>query len=196
MFIGLLAIVFKLFQMLTGLAIGMIDTPLAASMFSLAKNSSLGAVASKQPLLDQALKPNTKLSPTLLLRSSGCSLYFLNLVSPCKHPPFYGVTTLEPLISPPIPSFMLAPNMWKLISTFFRDMVATKQLIVRFISSTDQLADLLTKPISSNRFLQLRTKLNVLSIPLGLRGRVKDKFRNLQLDEIKEESPATAEDHC
>uniref|UniRef100_A0A2N9GZ91 Reverse transcriptase Ty1/copia-type domain-containing protein n=1 Tax=Fagus sylvatica TaxID=28930 RepID=A0A2N9GZ91_FAGSY len=79
---------------------------------------------------------------------------------------------------------------------FVRDMVAAKQLIVRFISSTDQLADLLTKPISSNRFLQLRTKLNVLSIPLGLRGRVKDKVRNLQLDEIKEESPAAAEDHC
>jgi hypothetical protein len=79
---------------------------------------------------------------------------------------------------------------------FVRDMVAAKQLIVRFISSTDQLADLLTKPISSNRFLQLRTKLNVLSIPLGLRGRVKDKVRNLQLEEIKEESLAAAEDHC
>ena len=73
---------------------------------------------------------------------------------------------------------------------FVRDMVASKQLIVRFISSTDQLADLLTKPISSNRFLQLRTKLNVLSIPLGLRGRVKDKDRDSpRLDEIKEESP-------
>ena len=79
---------------------------------------------------------------------------------------------------------------------FVSDMVASKHLIVRFISSTDQLADLLTKPISSNRFLQLRTKLNVLSIPLGLRGRVKDKVRNLQLDEIKEESPTAAEDHC
>ena len=72
---------------------------------------------------------------------------------------------------------------------FVRDMVASKQLIVRFISSTDQLTDLLTKPISSNWFLQLRTKLNVLSIPLGLRGRIKDKDRNSPLDEIKEESP-------
>uniref|UniRef100_A0A2N9I0S6 Reverse transcriptase Ty1/copia-type domain-containing protein n=2 Tax=Fagus sylvatica TaxID=28930 RepID=A0A2N9I0S6_FAGSY len=56
--------------------------------------------------------------------------------------------------------------------------------------NTNQLVDLLTKPISSNRFLQLRTKLNVLSIPLGLRGRVKDKDRDSpRLDEIKEESP-------
>ena len=58
---------------------------------------------------------------------------------------------------------------------FVRDMVAAKQLNVRFISSTDQLADMLTKPLSSSRFALLRAKLNVLSIPLGLRGRVKDK---------------------
>uniref|UniRef100_A0A2N9ESZ2 Reverse transcriptase Ty1/copia-type domain-containing protein n=1 Tax=Fagus sylvatica TaxID=28930 RepID=A0A2N9ESZ2_FAGSY len=57
---------------------------------------------------------------------------------------------------------------------FVRDMVANKSLNVRFVSSHDQLADLLTKPISSSRFALLRTKLNVLSIPLGLRGRVKD----------------------
>jgi hypothetical protein len=54
-------------------------------------------------------------------------------------------------------------------------MVAAKQLNVRFISSTDQLADVLTKPISSSRFALLRSKLNVLSVPLGLRGCVKDK---------------------
>ncbi len=58
---------------------------------------------------------------------------------------------------------------------FVRDMIASKALNVRFISSTDQLADLLTKRISSSRFAVLRTKLNVLSILLGLRGRVKDK---------------------
>ena len=63
---------------------------------------------------------------------------------------------------------------------FVRDMVASKALNVCFISSTDQLADLLTKPISSSRFAALRTKLNVLSIPLGLRGRVKDKHQLMQ----------------
>uniref|UniRef100_A0A2N9F539 Reverse transcriptase Ty1/copia-type domain-containing protein n=1 Tax=Fagus sylvatica TaxID=28930 RepID=A0A2N9F539_FAGSY len=65
---------------------------------------------------------------------------------------------------------------------FVRDMVANKCLNVRFVSSTDQLADLLTKPISSSRFALLRTKLNVLSIPLGLRGRVKDKSQSSQED--------------
>ena len=57
---------------------------------------------------------------------------------------------------------------------FVRDMVAAKTLDVRFISTRDQLADLLTKPISSSRFSLLRSKLNVLLIPFSLRGRVKD----------------------
>ena len=61
-------------------------------------------------------------------------------------------------------------------------MVASKSLNVRFVSSTDQLSDLLTKPISSSRFAILRTKLNVLSIPLGLRERVKDKPQSSQDD--------------
>ncbi len=58
---------------------------------------------------------------------------------------------------------------------FVCDMVASKALNVRFISSNDQLPNLLTKPISSFWFSVLRSKLNVLSIPLGLRGCVKDK---------------------
>jgi hypothetical protein len=66
---------------------------------------------------------------------------------------------------------------------FVRDMIANKTLNVRFISSTDQLADLLTKPFSSSRFALLRTKLNVLSIPLGLRGRVKDKPQLFNTDQ-------------
>uniref|UniRef100_A0A2N9F027 Reverse transcriptase Ty1/copia-type domain-containing protein n=1 Tax=Fagus sylvatica TaxID=28930 RepID=A0A2N9F027_FAGSY len=57
---------------------------------------------------------------------------------------------------------------------FVRDMVANKSIYVCFLCSKDQLADLLTKPISSSRFPLLRTKLNVLPIPLGLRGRVED----------------------
>ena len=74
---------------------------------------------------------------------------------------------------------------------FVRDMVAAKQLNVRFISSVDQLADVLTKPISSSRFAPLRTKLNVLSIPLGLRGRVKDNHQLLQSLSIQDKHQTT-----
>jgi hypothetical protein len=67
---------------------------------------------------------------------------------------------------------------------FVRDMVAKKSLTVRFISSHDQLADLLTKPISSSRFAFLRTKFNVLSTTMSLRGRVKDKHQTPQFKPI------------
>ena len=57
---------------------------------------------------------------------------------------------------------------------FVHDMIeitlANETLNVRFISSTDQLADLLTK-------------LNVLSILLGLRGSVKDKPQLFNIDQ-------------
>ena len=57
---------------------------------------------------------------------------------------------------------------------FVRDMVANKTIYVRFLCSKDQLADLLTKSISLSWFPLLRTKLNILPIPLVLRGRVED----------------------
>jgi hypothetical protein len=57
---------------------------------------------------------------------------------------------------------------------FVRDMVASKSLLVKFLSTHDQLADLLTKPLSFPRFVLLRSKLNVIPISLDLRGSVKD----------------------
>jgi hypothetical protein len=57
---------------------------------------------------------------------------------------------------------------------FVRDMVAKKLLSIKFISSKDQLADIFTKPLSSSRFGVLRSKLNVLLIPLRLKGRIRD----------------------
>jgi hypothetical protein len=57
---------------------------------------------------------------------------------------------------------------------FVRDMVASKSLLVRFVSTRDQLADLLTKPLSSSWFTFMCSKLNVLPILLDLRGSVKD----------------------
>ncbi len=67
------------------------------------------------------------------------------------------------------PVFHARTKHMKIDFHFVRDMVASKTLIVQFISNKDQLSNLLTKPISSSHFAQLQT------IPLDLRGCVKDK---------------------
>jgi hypothetical protein len=46
---------------------------------------------------------------------------------------------------------------------FVRNRVAKKEIQVRFISSKDQLADVLTKPLSSTLFAYFRSKLRVES---------------------------------
>ena len=45
---------------------------------------------------------------------------------------------------------------------FIREHVAKKQLTVSHVSSSEQVADILTKPLSFDQFAYLRTKLNVL----------------------------------
>ncbi|KAJ8760941.1 hypothetical protein K2173_021979 [Erythroxylum novogranatense] len=48
---------------------------------------------------------------------------------------------------------------------FVREQVKLGTLIVRFISSADQLADILTKPLGTKAFLHLRDKLRLQSLP-------------------------------
>jgi hypothetical protein len=55
---------------------------------------------------------------------------------------------------------------------FVRDRVALKTLNVKFVSSKDQVADFLTKPLVSTRFASLRKNLNVCSNPSSLRGSI------------------------
>ena len=53
---------------------------------------------------------------------------------------------------------------------FVRDYVANGVLDARFMSTKDQLENILTKPLSSLRFSMQKNKLSVLSNPLRLRG--------------------------
>jgi hypothetical protein len=55
---------------------------------------------------------------------------------------------------------------------FVRDMVAAKTLDVGFISGQDQLADILTKPLATARFILLTSNLNVQLPTSSLRGRI------------------------
>ncbi|KAK0605174.1 hypothetical protein LWI29_023729 [Acer saccharum] len=57
---------------------------------------------------------------------------------------------------------------------FVREKVQSNQLRISHVSSSDQLADSLTKPLSRTRFCLLRSKISVSEMPTILRGRVKD----------------------
>jgi len=59
---------------------------------------------------------------------------------------------------------------------FVQDRVADKSLVVRFVPSSDQLADVLTKPLVSAKFQQLCFKLNVRSPPLTLREGIRTRL--------------------
>lgn len=48
---------------------------------------------------------------------------------------------------------------------FVRELIALKQLLVDHVSSSDQLADILTKPLSFDHFTYLPSKDNVLPKP-------------------------------
>ncbi|PKI63817.1 hypothetical protein CRG98_015801 [Punica granatum] len=59
---------------------------------------------------------------------------------------------------------------------FVREHFMRKQLFVPFISSDDQLADALTKGLSSSRFVDIRPKLHVAKSLLGLWGSNREDF--------------------
>lgn len=53
---------------------------------------------------------------------------------------------------------------------FVRDKVCAKTLVVRYVNTHDQIADLLTKPLSKSRFHELKFKLTVVQHPAQLEG--------------------------
>jgi hypothetical protein len=55
---------------------------------------------------------------------------------------------------------------------FIREKVVNGDILVKFISTLDQTADIFTKGLSSNRFAELKSKLMVTALPIRLRGDV------------------------
>ena len=58
---------------------------------------------------------------------------------------------------------------------FVREKVARKLLQVKHVPTLDQIADILTKPISSSQFFNLRDKLTVVNLStMSLKGTVRE----------------------
>ena len=56
---------------------------------------------------------------------------------------------------------------------FVREKVLNRDILIKFISTSDQVADIFTKGLSSSRFMFLKDKLRVVPPPITLRGGVK-----------------------
>lgn len=57
---------------------------------------------------------------------------------------------------------------------FVRDKIAAKELTVQYVPSFEQIADCLTKALSSSKFDYFRDKLGVIRLSTSLRGAVSD----------------------
>ncbi|XP_060961763.1 uncharacterized mitochondrial protein AtMg00810-like [Cannabis sativa] len=55
---------------------------------------------------------------------------------------------------------------------FVQDLIIARQLLVRYVPSFDQVVDILTKPLTTDRFNYLKGKLQMASSPFRLRGDV------------------------
>jgi hypothetical protein len=62
---------------------------------------------------------------------------------------------------------------------------------VCLICSQDQLADTLTKSLSSSRFLTLRTKLTVTSVSVCLRGLINDDVEESGTEDARDKTAHT-----
>jgi hypothetical protein len=75
---------------------------------------------------------------------------------------------------------------------FIREKIFNKDLLARCISTHAQPSDIFTKGLSKARFLLLRGKLMVASLPINLRGNVKEMISENQVHADTEEEQITA----
>ena len=90
---------------------------------------------------------------------------------PCKLPPTIYCDSQSAVLLAQNPILHSKSKHFELDLFFVRDKIAQKQVFVQHIPAYEQVADLLTKPVSSKFFFKFRNKLRVAEhAPLSLRG--------------------------
>ena len=110
-----------------------------------------------------------------LLKLLGLNFFFVNFPLLPLDLPSFSMTISVQHTQLPILFCMPEPNMWK-STTILSGNVFFNALSVQFTPSDDQLADCITKPLSTQSFITLCSKLTVFSRPMSLSGDVKPKY--------------------
>jgi hypothetical protein len=116
---------------------------------------------SNQQFLDQAQRPN---------KFYGRSIFSMKFNHPQQLVPKLWYDNIGATFLTVNPMFHARTKYIEINYHFVQEKVASNQLKVQFICSTDQLADVMTKPLPLPRFLVLRNKFNVTGISLARGG--------------------------
>ena len=94
---------------------------------------------------------------------------------PCSKPPVLLCDNQSALNMCANPVFHNRSKHIEINYHFVREKVEQGLLIVRYVPTQDQFADIFTKALGSSLFIHFRDKLNVRTLPLSLTGDIKDK---------------------
>ncbi|KAF5471442.1 hypothetical protein F2P56_008232 [Juglans regia] len=108
---------------------------------------------------------------------------------PLPHPPVLWCDNLGATYLTSNPVYHSRTKHMDIDFHFVRDRVAAKTLQVKFCSSKDQLADVFTKPLVSDRFSALRSSLRVFDTTLALRGRISINTEDTTQLNVKHQKP-------
>lgn len=101
-------------------------------------------------------------------------MLFKELQIPLTAPPHLYCDNLGALALASNPIFHVTTKHIEVDYHFIWEKILHKDLVANYISTEDQCADIFTKGLTSTRFLFLRDKLMITTLPMSLRGAVKE----------------------
>ena len=105
-----------------------------------------------------------------LLNLYGSNLFSKNYVFPLLLQLFGVITKVRAARLANKPAFHSRAKHIEIDLHFIREKVLRNKLVIKYVPSLDQIADILTKHLSTTRFCNLHIKLFVISFPMSFRG--------------------------